>query len=547
VARLQLADEPAPISGQPFWIERSLNVKAGRDPLGLQTITLDRIMPILLPGILVLSRRARYFTLFPFLLKEYERLRTDPTNEGLSAFVKMREFEFAAAVQLCPNGCGEISAGAVGKDRAVPALSQLDDGGLPRQESVKSFLGGYGLYYRTPLVELGLVLPKGTPIGEHVTPVDVLVRDERAQALADAFAEAVADTRYMREHMLGDEPIPLDVLEEYSESACLCRLPQYPREQELLRTALFDAPRGQVEAVEHQFEQRRRSFALFLNELERHAEPANSDAAFRDAIWDDFLSEPNGVGSLVATRAQWAALVAKEYLQEALSCVFAQFWLLGLASQPPDGLTAAGLDDLIAGPLLGSPMLQLPGEASIDYGAGTPTEEFAAKVVEATAGQSLEQLRTWAIEAGTASAGLALAFTLIDRLPQRDTAAPEWALIGLQHADRQPSLLGFAYLLEQHLDEQPTLAQTMRWTVRRFVLAAHEQIAYSKLPDFTFRFRWEGGRLRFYPIGEGRFDLANVRRESMARLSEDIGLWRMQGERPHLSDEGRHFVGEVFG
>ena len=53
--------EEAPrISGKPEWIERSLNVKAGRDPLGLQTITLDRIMPILLPGILVLSRRARY-------------------------------------------------------------------------------------------------------------------------------------------------------------------------------------------------------------------------------------------------------------------------------------------------------------------------------------------------------------------------------------------------------------------------------------------------------------------------------------------------------
>src|SRR6266516_8047503 len=107
--------EPVQISGQPSWIERSLNVKTGRDPLGLQTITLDRIMPILLPGILVLSRRARYLTLFPFLLKQYERLRLDPTNEGLSEFVKRREFEYAVAVQLCPNGCGAISAGAVGK------------------------------------------------------------------------------------------------------------------------------------------------------------------------------------------------------------------------------------------------------------------------------------------------------------------------------------------------------------------------------------------------------------------------------------------------
>jgi hypothetical protein len=53
---VQLVPEVPRLSGQPEWIERSLHVKAGRDPLGLQTITLDRIMPILLPGILVLSQ-----------------------------------------------------------------------------------------------------------------------------------------------------------------------------------------------------------------------------------------------------------------------------------------------------------------------------------------------------------------------------------------------------------------------------------------------------------------------------------------------------------
>jgi hypothetical protein len=43
----------------PNWIQPSINVTPGRDPLGLQTITLDRIMPRLLPGILVLSQRQR--------------------------------------------------------------------------------------------------------------------------------------------------------------------------------------------------------------------------------------------------------------------------------------------------------------------------------------------------------------------------------------------------------------------------------------------------------------------------------------------------------
>lgn len=41
------------------WVTPALTMKRGRDPLGLQTITLDRVMPGLLPGVLALSQRAR--------------------------------------------------------------------------------------------------------------------------------------------------------------------------------------------------------------------------------------------------------------------------------------------------------------------------------------------------------------------------------------------------------------------------------------------------------------------------------------------------------
>jgi hypothetical protein len=35
----------------PAWIAASLEVNEGRDPLGLQTTTQDRLMPLLLPGV----------------------------------------------------------------------------------------------------------------------------------------------------------------------------------------------------------------------------------------------------------------------------------------------------------------------------------------------------------------------------------------------------------------------------------------------------------------------------------------------------------------
>lgn len=55
----------------PGWIAASPMKNEGRDPLGLQTTTQDRLMPLLLPDILELSRRARYFTFHAFLLAEY--------------------------------------------------------------------------------------------------------------------------------------------------------------------------------------------------------------------------------------------------------------------------------------------------------------------------------------------------------------------------------------------------------------------------------------------------------------------------------------------
>lgn len=50
----------APV-GRPEWVDRhQFTVKDGRDPLGLETITTDRIVPLLVPGIVALSDQARY-------------------------------------------------------------------------------------------------------------------------------------------------------------------------------------------------------------------------------------------------------------------------------------------------------------------------------------------------------------------------------------------------------------------------------------------------------------------------------------------------------
>jgi hypothetical protein len=95
----------------PLWIAPSLAFKEGRDTLGLQTTTQDRVMPQLLPGILELSRRARYFSFHAFLLDEYRRRRLAPDRTSLSTFIKRREWDLGLAVRPCPN-CDSSPVGA---------------------------------------------------------------------------------------------------------------------------------------------------------------------------------------------------------------------------------------------------------------------------------------------------------------------------------------------------------------------------------------------------------------------------------------------------
>jgi len=246
MASLTAVESDSRPAGLPEWISPALQTKAGRDPLALMTITQDRIMPILVPGILALSDRARYFTFFPFLLDEFERRSLPPNNELLSEFIKLREFELACAVQLCPRG--HKSIGATGANAASAAIGEGGDR-IARRESVESFLGGYGLYYRSPMIDLGVVIPRGTPYGADEeakpTPVDVLRRDERARELAAAYRTAIQGTVYYKDWFVGEGDVPIEVLVDFAEHGCLCRLGEVATEQALIRELLFENPPGE--------------------------------------------------------------------------------------------------------------------------------------------------------------------------------------------------------------------------------------------------------------------------------------------------------------
>lgn len=198
-------------------------------------MTQDRYLPWLIPGILELSSVARYFAFHAFLLDEYRERALPASMAELGRFVRASEWDLGLAVERCSRGCRYSPVGA----RRLRALPD-DLATLPRGESVQEALGGYGLYYRSPMITVGLVARAGTLLGDAPTPIDVLRPDSaRARQVVAEYRDAVAETEYVHRYLGGDEPIPAAVVQDYAERACLCRLLDRPTEQAALHDALF--------------------------------------------------------------------------------------------------------------------------------------------------------------------------------------------------------------------------------------------------------------------------------------------------------------------
>ena len=97
-------------------------------------------------------------------------------------------------------------------------------------------MGGYGLYYATVMQSVGLVALANRGVG---IPVDAVTPDGRA--VAEAFRSVVADTEYYRRWIdRHDERVPREVVAEYGQRACFCRLREPDAvDRQLLVTRFF--------------------------------------------------------------------------------------------------------------------------------------------------------------------------------------------------------------------------------------------------------------------------------------------------------------------
>jgi hypothetical protein len=196
--------------------------------------------------------------------------------------------------------------------------------------------------------------------------------------------------------------------------------------------------------------------------------------------------------------------------------------------------------------MVGGPPALTADLATADLVTGIVNGGITLPGVDVPVGDApLEMLRAATDDSDTATSGLVVILELHRRASDRTD--PGWILSSNIRSGWQPSLATVLDALNTHLAEAPTVADTLWWIVHRFILSVHERIAYSKLPEHTFRFRWEDGRVRFFSNGIGRFPLAAIRNQPLSRLTADLDLWDRDNENlAVLTDRGRAFIEETL-
>jgi hypothetical protein len=522
--------------GFPAWIKPGLNITNGRDQLSLATITINQIMPILVPGVVALSRRARYLSLYLFLLEEYHR-RGSGTQDQLSTFIKRAEYEYLLAVRHCSrDGCGADATAIIGYFEVQDAL----DKGPPyrRGESIEGVLGGYAQQYRSLLQAMELVAPKGYVVNGK--PLSVDRATTRGAVIAAAFRAQLASSAWYKRYLGHGQAIPAKVLEELSDRACLCRLDESPTERGLLHTSLFGTRDQQSEDQKARIA----AFALTLEAIEADPKVIDDDSCWRRHLWDAGMAAVTRKGVRSQTAAGWAALVGKELYQEALAVIWSAVCEWGRAKQPPDGFTPRDLRaELVKGLCSGGRVF------GVKYSPKEPVRHFAERLDRELIDVHLEHIRERAwLPPHDAMNGFGLLLVLWQRLPDLKSMPVDWQVIGRQRSLFQLGLLGATDSVGSLADSGTSVADVFESVTMRWVVQAHDRVGCDRLPNYIFRFRFVEGRWQFIRTSNtDPLSLGDSRHDAITYISQDLGFWNRDGERAKITGQGKALIRGAFG
>ena len=309
----------------------------GLDHLGTQGPCL-LIYAQLLPGITNVTDRARYYSLYPWLIWSFEQRFPDADAEQFIEFYRRADCLFSLISErhsrVTDHDAERHGAAMVGRNQLLPALDRLEQGVMlqlshytakdSEHRYFKNRLGGLGQYYAGALSQLELMDPSSKPWIKFTI--------ERGQPLAMAVESAVPSDRFWS--VVQADQVSLEDLDDLS-SFCACSIGNATAEIQALTDIFFD----RHEVYGPMGLQRRSTLSLVLHLADALHQVGGVDLTeqrFRAAVYAGTL--PTGVPwvvpySLRATGDAWALYERNDLLSVTMQSVFA----ICLGAMPPLG------------------------------------------------------------------------------------------------------------------------------------------------------------------------------------------------------------------
>ncbi len=542
----------------PKWISKIFSSKTGRDHLGLGSVSSDQILPTLSPSVNVLTIHPRYYSFYTFLLDEFWRRERQRSQNSWVNFYRPREFIFSLGAHLCDQPEHNDMKDIVGSRKTAPLSTNKRDSYNTQFNYIKSKMGGYGLYYRPVMAELGLVYPGGMGFSY---PIDVPT-EYLGKELASNFRRAVKSTTYYRDYFDNDvTDVPINTILEYIRKACLCQLqlPNAPDRLLLIDILLHRGPKAEA---------RRSTFRLLLDIALQTQGIIIDQNAFRQLLYfketyNKVNYSPRNVVKEIYKR--WRLYQAREYYAFALNALWYYLCDWGLAQggdlhpiqisrfwQHIDialdfnslsarlGLSNPGLkaDDKINSLLHWLKELHNTDEDSfdIDCKLNSPINEYHLYEI------AMEYRNAPDVMIAGMVTMLALIFL---RFGKPDIwRRSEWD-ISRMGSEGRLSVDDFVRSVRHKIkSDHVTISEITRWLFEYYIIFQHQIVATSKLPEDTFRFRREGDQLRFFNF-QNQLGFMDSRFNALSTTIHELGFCSKFNQlNHHLTHDGQNLLKE---
>jgi len=493
------------MDGLTAWVAHPPSAQ-GLDHLGTQAPCIS-LYSRLLPGITNVTDRARYYSLYPWLIWKFDQHFKTASQKDFETFYRRADCLLTLVAERHARRAQEAGAnhGAamIGRLTLLPALDRLEAGeplrlstyatteDEPGTRYFKNRLGGLGQYYLGTFVDLGLLL--GDPRSW------IRYTRERGAVIARNVEEIIPADLFLK--TIQEDVVSLRRLDHLA-PCCFCHLKEGTTEHKFLKDLFF----GRLGDDGSDGQQRRHSLALLLSLVDAMARSGQGTLDIewvRGALYGHSLGKgkPWSIPpALVPTAQAWATYVRNDLLSIATQTVFfSSLFILGKCERRFD--TAEGFGNWLSGRPVIKKVEKVVGGATFGEAlrlarrSAPPQEDWDSDRHEFQQSfDCMARFREIEDEASAAAAIGVAVRTLVLLAARIDADVPEYdaSLLAEEFLKGYPINLHSFRCCALNGWQSLSVPSLIGWLVKDWGINAHLRIALRKLrnnPQATFRLR----------------------------------------------------------